>query len=41
MIHVSMNNEEVTVGCDFSGGTLFVADKEYPIVANRKNTIKL
>ena len=41
MIHVSMNKDEVTVGCDFSGGTLVVADKEYPIVANRKNSIKL
>ena len=41
MIHVSMNKEEVTVSCDFSGGTLVVAGKERPIVANRKTTIKL
>ena len=41
MIRVSMNKEEVTVSCDFSGGTLVVADKEFPIIANRENTIKL
>ena len=41
MIHVKMSKEEVTVNCNFSGGTLIVANKEYPIIANRKNTVKL
>ena len=41
MIYVSMSKEKVTVSSDFAGGTLFVADKEYPIIANRKNTVKL
>jgi len=41
LVHVSMNKEEVTVSCNFSGGTLIVANKEYSIIANRKNTVKL
>ena len=41
LVHVSMNKEEVTVSCNFSGGTLIVANKEYLIIANRKNTVKL
>ena len=40
-IHLSMNQEEITVSSDFPGGTLIVNDREYPIIANRKNTIKL
>ena len=41
LIHVKMNKEEVTISSDFPGGKLIVVGKEYPIIANRKNTIKL
>ena len=41
LIHVKMSKEEVTVNSNFPGGKLIVAGKEYPIIANRKNTIKL
>ena len=41
LIHVKMSKEEVTVNSYFPGGKLIVVGKEYPIIANRKNTIKL